>query len=114
MLIVRKFARSLCAAVALSLAGACATTSPQPAAPKVSGPALWKVADEDTTIYLFGTVHALPKDVPWMRGAIGPALAASDTLVTEVDLGAQDPATYAEAGHGHRGAAGRNRTCAAC
>ncbi|WP_229658462.1 TraB/GumN family protein [Tsuneonella deserti] len=50
------------------------------------------MADEDTTIYLFGTVHALPKDVPWMRGAIGPALAASDTLVTEVDLGSQNSA----------------------
>jgi uncharacterized protein YbaP (TraB family) len=31
------------------------------AAPTAKGPALWKVADEDTTIYLFGTVHVLPK-----------------------------------------------------
>jgi uncharacterized protein YbaP (TraB family) len=78
------------------LAPACApTTAPEIAAtvPAVPGPALWKVADADTTIYLFGTVHALPRDVPWMRGAIGPALAASDTLVTEVDMAAQDPAT---------------------
>ena len=64
----RKLARGLGAAAALAFAGACATTPPEPVAPAVPGPALWKVADKDTTIYLFGTVHALPKDVPWMRG----------------------------------------------
>ena len=48
------------------------------------GPALWKVADEDTTIYLFGTVHALPKDVEWFNAPIATALGASDELVTEI------------------------------
>jgi len=90
---LRRGATALAAAGAALLAPACAHVPPAAvAAPAVSGPALWKVADRDTTIYLFGTVHALPKDVPWMRGAIGPALAASDTLVTEVDLAAQDQA----------------------
>lgn len=51
-----------------------------------TGPALWKVADEDTTIYLFGTVHALPADVNWYSGAVKTALDSSDTLVTEVDM----------------------------
>jgi uncharacterized protein YbaP (TraB family) len=92
MSIFSKITRGLGTAAALAFAGACATTPPQSATPAVPGPALWKVADKDTTIYLFGTVHALPKDVPWMRGAIGPALAASDTLVTEVDLAEKDPA----------------------
>lgn len=49
-----------------------------------TGPALWKVADEDTTIYLFGTVHALPKDVDWFKGDISEALTSSDTVVTEI------------------------------
>jgi len=51
-------------------------------APEASRPALWKVADEDTTIYLFGTVHALPVteiDVTQV-GASGQALAAAATL----------------------------------
>ena len=48
-------------------------------------PALWKVADEDTTIYLFGTVHSLPEDVDWYRGALADALASSEELVTEID-----------------------------
>lgn len=67
---------------------ACATAQTAPvavaAAPAPSGPALWKVADEDTTIYLFGTVHALPKDVEWYRGPIAEALGAAQVLVTEV------------------------------
>lgn len=49
-------------------------------------PALWKIADEDTTIYVFGTVHALPKDVDWYQGNIATALDSSDTLVTEIDM----------------------------
>ena len=54
---------------------------------------LWKVADEDTTIYLFGTIHALPETVEWYRGPIGEALAETQELVTEIPTGAaQDPA----------------------
>lgn len=47
-------------------------------------PALWKVADEDTTIYLFGTVHALPAGIPWYRGEIATAFEESKELVTEI------------------------------
>lgn len=69
--------------------------APAPAAPAAeatAGPALWKVADEDTTIYLFGTVHALPESADWMRGPIAEALASSDTLVTEIkDSEMSDP-----------------------
>ncbi|UVI38822.1 TraB/GumN family protein [Qipengyuania spongiae] len=70
--------------------------APAPAAPAAeatTGPALWKVADEDTTIYLFGTVHALPEDTDWMRGPISEALASAETLVTEIeDAEMSDPA----------------------
>jgi uncharacterized protein len=47
-------------------------------------PALWKVADKDTTIYLFGTVHALPPGIPWYRGEIATAFEESQELVTEI------------------------------
>ena len=53
-------------------------------APAQSGPALWKVEDEDTTIYLFGTIHILPANVQWFHGNIVRALETSDTLVTEI------------------------------
>lgn len=52
------------------------------------GPALWKVADEDTTIYLFGTVHALPKDKQWFTGPVARAYESSEELVTEIALDA--------------------------
>src|SRR6195952_2778898 len=47
-------------------------------------PALWKVSDHDTTIYLFGTIHALPKGVNWFAGPIASAFNTSDELVTEI------------------------------
>lgn len=52
-------------------------------------PALWKVADADTTIYLFGTIHALPKGLEWLDGPVGTALASSGELITEIPDGTQ-------------------------
>ncbi|MBD2841843.1 TraB/GumN family protein [Erythrobacter rubeus] len=49
-------------------------------------PALWQVSDEDTTIYLFGTVHMLPQDVDWYSGPVKEAISSSDSLVTEIDM----------------------------
>lgn len=48
------------------------------------GPALWQVTDEDTTIYLFGTAHVLPRDTDWFDSRIERALDAADELLTEV------------------------------
>jgi hypothetical protein len=56
------------------------------------GPALWKVADKDTTIYLFGTVHVLPQGLEWYDATIAKALDGADTLVTEIPM---DPASEA-------------------
>jgi uncharacterized protein YbaP (TraB family) len=47
-------------------------------------PALWKVSDADTTVWLFGTVHALPKGTGWYDGRTADAFEHSDTLVTEI------------------------------
>jgi uncharacterized protein YbaP (TraB family) len=59
--------------------------SAQVAAPS-TGPALWQIADEDTTIYLFGTVHVLPAEIEWYDARIAKAFGSSDVLVTEVDM----------------------------
>lgn len=57
------------------------------AAPAMAkGPALWKVADADTTIYLFGTVHVLPEGIEWYDATIDQALTGSDTIVTEIPM----------------------------
>ncbi|QYU70522.1 TraB/GumN family protein [Leptolyngbya sp. 15MV] len=95
---MNKFTRRLSLAVsgmALLLASGCATVAPAPeasAAATSTGPALWKVADADTTIYLFGTVHVLPDGIDWFGPRIAQALAASDTLVTEIPVGAETEA----------------------
>ncbi len=47
-------------------------------------PALWKVSDADTTIYLFGTIHLLPNGIEWYNGAVATAFEAADELVTEI------------------------------
>jgi uncharacterized protein YbaP (TraB family) len=65
-----------------------ATTAASQAAPaQAVHPALWKVADEDTTIYIFGTVHILPKGIDWFNGKIEQAFDASQLLVTEITGG---------------------------
>jgi len=63
------------------------------AAAATNGPALWKVADEDTTIYLFGTVHVLPEGIEWYDATIADALTGSDMIVTEIPM---DKASEAE------------------
>jgi len=47
-------------------------------------PALWVVKDADTTIYLFGTVHLMPKDASWHYPALDQALTDSQTLYVEL------------------------------
>jgi uncharacterized protein YbaP (TraB family) len=65
---------------------ACATTAPEAASSAAPRPALWRLADADTTIYLFGTIHALPEGARWRTPALEQAMAASDELVTEIRL----------------------------
>lgn len=72
--------RSLLTGLAALAIAACGTTSA--AAP--ARPALWKVSDPDTTIYLFGTIHVLPKDIAWRTPAFDAALNGADELVLEI------------------------------
>ena len=94
----KRLASGLCAAALAMGAAACASTDTTEVASADTaatmpmeeaigtGPALWKVADEDTTIYIFGTVHALPSDVDWKSGPVQTALNSADSLVTEIDM----------------------------
>lgn len=47
-------------------------------------PALWLLEDEDTKVYLFGTMHALKPDVVWFDDAVAAAFAEADELVLEM------------------------------
>ena len=65
-------------ALAVLLAG-CDRAVPTPARP-----VLWRVSDADTTIWLIGTIHALPAKVRWQTPEVEQAISAADTLVLEV------------------------------
>jgi uncharacterized protein len=88
MSLFKHFGRRLAAFGAIA-ATACASASAAEAKP--AGPALWKVADHDTTIYLFGTIHLLPSNMKWRSPAFDKAAAGSDTLVVETDVDDADP-----------------------
>ena len=89
MSLLKRFGRRM-AAISAIAATACAAA---PAAePKAASPALWKVADDDTTIYLFGTIHLLPKETKWRSAALDQAAAGSDTLVVETVIDDKNPA----------------------
>jgi uncharacterized protein len=56
-------------------------------------PALWVLRDEDTTVYLFGTVHVLRPGLGWFDDNVKAAFEKSDTLVLEmVDPSASEAA----------------------
>ncbi len=57
-----------------------------------AAPALWKVADADSEIYLFGTLHALSPTARWRTPAYDTAYARADTVWFEADIGGADPA----------------------
>jgi uncharacterized protein len=71
-------------------------TEAAPAPMAAKGPALWKVADKDTTIYLFGTVHVLPQGLEWYDATIAKALDGSDILVTEIPMDAASEAAMSQ------------------
>jgi uncharacterized protein len=81
--------RFLLASAALLLSAPALAQQAVPAAPAAPAtitdvdPALWVVRDADTTIYLFGTVHALRPNLGWFDEAIADAFNASSELRIE-------------------------------
>lgn len=65
-----------------------------PPAVKDVDPALWVVKDEDTTIYLFGSVHILKPGLGWFDDGVKTAFDSSDQLVLEL---VEPPAAEAQA-----------------
>jgi uncharacterized protein YbaP (TraB family) len=81
---IKSIALPLSALLALPAWGQTAAPAPVASPAALPHPALWKVADADTTIYLFGTIHALPVNIDWLHGPVDEALAGADQLVTEL------------------------------
>lgn len=62
-----------------------AAVSCAPAPAPTPEPAIWRVADADSEIWLYGTVHVLPEDVRWRGPRVEAAFASAEELVTETD-----------------------------
>ncbi|MES2119110.1 MAG: TraB/GumN family protein [Pseudomonadota bacterium] len=54
-------------------------------------PALWAIADADTTIYLFGTIHVLPEKYQWRTTKFDRAVEGSGQLVVETIVDEKNP-----------------------
>ncbi|MFL6725129.1 MAG: TraB/GumN family protein [Sphingomicrobium sp.] len=73
--------RRALAALTVSLTLVAAPTMARPT--QVARPALWKVSDPDTTIYLFGTIHLLPPKYQWRSAKLDKAMTDSQQLIVE-------------------------------
>jgi uncharacterized protein YbaP (TraB family) len=58
--------------------------SASPAVLTEATPAMWKIKGVHGTVYLFGSIHVMKKDVHWETAKVKDALAASDTLYLEI------------------------------
>ncbi|MEN9016934.1 MAG: TraB/GumN family protein [Hellea sp.] len=54
------------------------------------GPAIWVLKDNDTTLYLFGTVHLLPSNLSWQKSDMQKAFASSGTIFFEANSEANE------------------------
>jgi uncharacterized protein YbaP (TraB family) len=84
------------AAFALALSGPAVTASEQGPArrPEIKQaetkesphPAMWKIANGKSTVYLLGSIHMLPVNFSWRTPAIDQAIGASDVFAFETNL----------------------------
>jgi uncharacterized protein len=49
-------------------------------------PALWRIRDGDSTVYIFGSLHILPQSFQWRAPEIDDAIAATDIFMFEVPV----------------------------
>jgi uncharacterized protein YbaP (TraB family) len=87
------FAWAAAAALMQSLPAAAAGKAESPPPPakhaessKAPQPALWKVVNGKSIVYLFGSIHILPVNFPWHAEAVDHAMGAADSFVFEADL----------------------------
>ena len=48
------------------------------AAPAAAAPAMWRISDDDSQVWLFGSVHAFNTRVKWRTSAFNKALKDGD------------------------------------
>lgn len=56
----------------------------RPAFAEPHAPAVWKIHDADSTVYLLGTIHLLKADTPWLSEDLRAIAERADTLTLEL------------------------------
>lgn len=51
-----------------------------------AAPALWQVSDEDSSVWLFGSVHLLRADTKWRSGTLDKIFSKAERVYFETDL----------------------------
>ena len=51
-----------------------------------ANPGVWSISDEDSTVYIFGTVHILPPELDWQSETVLAALGDAETIYFEADV----------------------------
>lgn len=59
-------------------------------------PAIWKISDPDTTIYMFGTIHSLPPGFRWRNPGLEAVIVRADVLLLESLDNENDQVTFLE------------------
>jgi len=56
----------------------------------IATPAIWKMTDEDSEVWLLGTYHILPPSVDWRSATVKRAIAAAQAVYLEADIESPD------------------------
>src|SRR3954464_13254738 len=90
---MRRTILGICAVFLMLSGEALAGSKPSPVPPaKVATPAMWTVHGAHGTVYMLGSIHALPKNIKWQTPQLMNALNRSDTFVFEVPMNAESRA----------------------
>ncbi|MBN9332330.1 TraB/GumN family protein [Devosia sp.] len=54
-----------------------------------AAPAIWKVSDEDSSVWLFGSIHMLPHGMEWRTEIFDNLIDEADRIYFETDLGTE-------------------------
>ncbi len=68
----------------------------QLAVPALAAPAMWKVSDADSEVYLFGSIHVFSHQVDWRTPQFDDVLAQADHVYFELVLDIQAYSTIAQ------------------
>lgn len=89
---IRKLALGAATAGMTAIVALLFVFAPVTARETAATPALWKIDGPTGDVYLFGSIHILPKGLQWRRPELEAALAQSQRLVFEINMDeASDP-----------------------